>query len=138
MAVHTHKIYEKKNIHLTHPDFAAEFEKGHFVVNKTALAFSRVPVVYQAHEQNNASVKGKGGAVGITQNPAALRRRTVGGPEIARIVQDFEVALDTKQLKSNTNKHFQSTMNRRKVNKLLLSKLCMFLSRFLRTMDSHS
>lgn len=36
-----------------------------------------------AHEQNNASVKGDGGAVGLTENPSALRRWMVSGPEMA-------------------------------------------------------
>ncbi len=35
-----------------------------------------------AHEQNNACVKGDGGAVGLTQNVTALQRWMVAGPEI--------------------------------------------------------
>ena len=34
-----------------------------------------------AHEQNNTSVKGDGGGVGLTENPAALRRWMVTGPD---------------------------------------------------------
>lgn len=41
----------------------------------------------QAHEQNNAVVKGSGGAVGLTQNPSALRKF---GPEQARLIEEFE------------------------------------------------
>ena len=33
----------------------------------------------RAHEQNNAAVKGDGGAVGLTENPAALHRWMVSG-----------------------------------------------------------
>ena len=44
----------------------------------------------QCHEQNNGAVKGSGGAVGLTANPAALRRWTVAGPEVARVVAEFE------------------------------------------------
>ena len=43
----------------------------------------------QAHEQNNASVKGDGGAVGLTENPAALRCWMVSGPEMARLIGEF-------------------------------------------------
>ena len=43
-----------------------------------------------AHEQVNAIVKGEGGAVGLTENPAALRRWMVAGPELARMVEEFE------------------------------------------------
>lgn len=44
----------------------------------------------QAHEQNNAMVKGDGGAVGLTENPNALRRWMLSGPEMARLVNEFE------------------------------------------------
>ena len=56
-----------------HPDVNTEFLKGKFVVKKSKRTFS-VIAIDQAHEQNNASVKGDGGAVGFTENPAALRR----------------------------------------------------------------
>ena len=49
----------------------------------------------QAHEQNNALVKGDGGAVGLTEDVQALRRWMISGPEIARIVHDFEESLHT-------------------------------------------
>ena len=38
----------------------------------------------------NAQVKGEGGAVGLTENPAALRRWIIAGPEVVRIIQKFE------------------------------------------------
>ena len=46
----------------------------------------------QAHEQNNACVKGDGGAVGLTDNPSALRHWMVTGREVARVIMEFEVA----------------------------------------------
>ena len=66
-----------------HPDVYTELLKGKFVIKKSKRAFSAI-AIDQAHEQNNASVKGDGGAVGITENPAAPRRWMVCGPEIAR------------------------------------------------------
>ena len=42
----------------------------------------------QAHKQNNATVKSDGGAVGLTQNPEALRRWMVAGPEVARMTAE--------------------------------------------------
>ena len=45
----------------------------------------------QAHKQNNALVKGDGGAVGLTENPKALLRWMVAGPETARVIQQFEI-----------------------------------------------
>ena len=35
-------------------------------------------------------MKGDGGAVGLTEDPAALRRWMVSGPEISRLVSQFE------------------------------------------------
>lgn len=48
------------------------------------MVFSSIPID-QAHEQNNACIKGDGGAVGLTDNPSALRRWMVAGPEVARV-----------------------------------------------------
>lgn len=61
------------------PDAAAEFKKGLFTVNKTPKRFSGMAIDH-AHEQNNAMVKGDGDAVGLTENPNALRRWMLSGP----------------------------------------------------------
>ena len=55
-----------------HPEVAREFHKGNFVVHKSGRAFSSI-AIDQAHEQNNAVIKGDGGAVGLTENSSALR-----------------------------------------------------------------
>lgn len=52
------------------------------------MVFSSIPID-QAHEQNNACIKGDGGAVGLTDNPSALRRWMVAGPEVARVIEEF-------------------------------------------------
>lgn len=84
-----------------------EFENGHFVLQKTGRPFSKISLD-QAHEQNNAIVKGDGGAVGLTDNPSALRRWMVGGPEISRIIQEFEASLDDKKIHPEEHHHEQS------------------------------
>ena len=43
----------------------------------------------QAHEQNSLIVKGSGGAVGLTENPAAFRKWMIDGPEQARLMEEF-------------------------------------------------
>ena len=43
----------------------------------------------QAHEQENAKVKGNGGVVGLTENPAALCRWLLSGPELARLLTQW-------------------------------------------------
>lgn len=73
----------------SHADIHQEFTNGSFVVHKTEKVFSSIALGH-AHEQMNAQVKGEGGAVGLTENPAALRRWIIAGPEIARIIQEFE------------------------------------------------
>lgn len=77
-------------LHERHPDVAIQFAKGGFVVHKTKRPFSAI-TIDQAHEQNNKVVKGDGGAVGLLQNPKALLRWMVAGPELARLIEEFEV-----------------------------------------------
>ena len=72
-----------------HPDVHTQFCSGPFVVHKTKKYFSSIALDH-AHEQVNARVKGEGGAVGLTENPAALRRWMVAAPELSRMVEEFE------------------------------------------------
>ena len=58
-------------------------------MEKTKWVFSAI-TIDQAHEQNNACIKGDGGAIGLTENPSALRRWMIAGPEVARVIQEFE------------------------------------------------
>jgi hypothetical protein len=44
-------------IHQNHPDVAKEFKRGNFVVHKSERSFSGI-AIDQAHEQNNAVIKG--------------------------------------------------------------------------------
>ena len=48
----------------------------------------------QAHEQNNAAVKSDGGAIGLTQNPDALRSWMAAGPEVLRLTTEFESSVE--------------------------------------------
>jgi len=75
------------------PDVFRAFKRGAFTAKKTGRPFSAISLE-QAHEQINALVKGDGRAVGLTENPGALRRWTVAGPEIARQVDEFEDGFD--------------------------------------------
>ena len=72
------------------PDIYNEFQNGKFVITKTLNAFSKM-TIDQAHEQENERIKGDGGAVGSTEDPAALLRWMVAGPEVARAVTQFEI-----------------------------------------------
>ena len=63
--------------------------EGSFTVQKMEKVFSTISID-QAHEQNNAHIKGNGGAVGLTDNPSALRHWTVAGPEVARAIAELQ------------------------------------------------
>ena len=69
-------------------DVHREFMKGKCIITKTLNLFSKM-AIDQAHEQGNEKVKVEGGAVGITEDPAALLRWMVAGPEVARVVHEF-------------------------------------------------
>ena len=62
----------------------------------------------QAHEQNNATVKSDGGAVGLTQSPAGLRRWMLAGPEVMRLTADFEASLEAEH-KGHEMRHHEQT-----------------------------
>ena len=116
LAVH---IRDMKSIQ--HPETKAAFEEGRFVVYKTSRYFSAIAIDH-AHEQNNKQVKGQGGAVGLTENPAALLRWTVAGPEISRVIFEFEEVLHKEQ--TGNQKHHEETIPAQKnfqkeVNKLI-------------------
>ena len=72
-----------------HPDVAREFHKGNFVIHKSRREFSAL-AIDQAHEHNNAMIKGEGGAVGLTEDESALQRWMVTGPEVSSLVARYE------------------------------------------------
>ena len=82
-------LQDMASLATTQPDIAREFQAGNFTIQKTCRKFSAIPID-QAHEQNNAAIKGDGGAVGLTDNPSALRRWMLAGPEVARLIEEFQ------------------------------------------------
>jgi hypothetical protein len=58
-----------------HPEIYAEFDKGNFTVRKTDSKFSNIAIDQAAHAQHNTIVKDDGGAIGITEDPAACISR---------------------------------------------------------------
>lgn len=89
-------LHDMISLEQSHPSVYAEFVKGKFVVKKSKRLFSAI-AIDQAHEQNNALVKGDGGAVGLTENSAALHRWMVSGPEMARLIGEFQTSAEKKQ-----------------------------------------
>jgi len=87
-------------------DIRKEFEQGKFTVQKTNRVFSAMSLD-QAHEQNNDLVKGDGGIIGLTENDQSLQKWMVAGPEISRLVQEFEESLEMSAPKET--KHHEQT-----------------------------
>ena len=87
------------------PHVALEFKKGLFPVQKTLELFFLSIAIDQVHEQNNAMVKGEGGAVGLTENQNAHRRWMLSGPEMARLVNEFEAGMVPDIATKENSKH---------------------------------
>ena len=62
----------------------------------------------QAHKQNEL-IKGEGGAIGITENPSALLRLMVAGPELARMVEEFERAEEEHNADQTCTPHHEQS-----------------------------
>ncbi|XP_052123378.1 uncharacterized protein LOC127749403 [Frankliniella occidentalis] len=77
------------NLEKHHPELWNAFQKGYFVAAKSSRRFSTISLD-QAHEQLNATLKGNGGVVGLTDSPSALLNWILFAPEIADIVDKFE------------------------------------------------
>ena len=96
----------------THPEVAIEFSKGNFVVHKSQRDFSALAIDH-AHEQNNAVIKGDGGAIGLTEDSGALRRWMVAGPEVSRLVAGYEAKSGVKDA-AFSSKHHEQTKSAQK------------------------
>ena len=110
MTVH---ISDQENLKVKCPSVDREFHNGLFVTQKAKQRFSLL-AHDQIHEKLNAVVKGDGGVVGITENEEALKRWTVAGPEIARILNDYEVTFDRKQKGASDLHHEQHPSTQRR------------------------
>ncbi|KAK3922266.1 Phosphoglycerate kinase [Frankliniella fusca] len=99
-------IRDLENVHLTHPTLYHEFKQGKFVGRLSERIFSGL-ALDQCHEQQNARLKGDGGMIGLTENPAALRKWMLATPELVRMNTEFEENLDRTQ--TADHKHHRST-----------------------------
>jgi len=88
-----------------HPQVYAAFESGHFTSRKTDAAFSAISDDH-LHEQNNKVIKGDGGAVDILGNKTALLKWMIAGPEISRMVREFEMT-SARRDNANATSHNQ-------------------------------
>ncbi|KAL0198142.1 hypothetical protein M9458_006682, partial [Cirrhinus mrigala] len=96
----------------THPQIFNEFQLGKFVVHKTHREFSGI-AIDQAHEQANAVVKGDGGAIGVTEDPSALRQWMVSGPEVSQLVNQYELASEVNEATEDIRHHEQTRQSQK-------------------------
>lgn len=91
-----------------HPQVAREFRRANlWYIHKSRREFSAL-ALDQAHEQANALIKGDGGAIGVTEDPSALRRWMFGGPEVSHLVAKYDVLSGAKDATRSTSHHEQT------------------------------
>ena len=54
----------------------------------------------------NEKIKGDRGVIGLTDNPAASQRWITAGPEVARIIDEFETSFQTSKSKVHHDQGF--------------------------------
>ena len=111
-------ISDLKKLPTEHPFIHEEFMKGHFTVTKSYQKLSSI-AEDQANEQNNKLVKIEGGAVGILDSNIALMKWMVAGPEMIRILRDFEEANNVRS--EEVNHHEDTYTFKRQFRKDVLS-----------------
>ena len=77
------------HLHKNHSSVHNEFSSGKFTVQKTNRKFSRIGL-HHNHEQLSIKVKGVSGVIGLTEDESPLRRWLIAGPEIARLLEEYE------------------------------------------------
>ena len=87
-------------------------------------------------EQNNACIKSDGGAVGLTDNPSALRRWMVAGPEVAALIEDLHSC--KMHTSSREDEMRYSTMIRHQVCRKHLGKMSIHSSMEWKNWATHS
>ena len=93
------------------PDVEEHFSQGKFVVRKTSWPFSAISVDH-AHEQNNSVVKGTAGVTDLMQNPKAMLRWMVAGPEMARAISEFDTnCMISSKRGSQQQRHHEHTLS---------------------------
>ena len=76
---------------ITNQRLYEEFLAGNFVFQKSNNSFSAM-ALDQAHEQNNAVIKGAGGVIGLLtpDMESALRRWEITAPDVGRLIAEYE------------------------------------------------
>ena len=97
-------LRDMADLHKAHPDVYRKFKSGHFTVQKTKRVFSAIPID-QAHEQNNARMVVQLASQIIQM---FLNRWMIAGPEIARVIEEFEHSYLENNGEMDTHHHDQT------------------------------
>lgn len=103
-------VRDMTSLPTSHPSVYQQFTNGAFAVLKSTHSFSAIALDH-AHEQENSSIKGDGGAVGLIENPSALRRWTIRVPEIARMVTEYEEQSSSGKMSTKHHEQVPSVQN---------------------------
>ena len=79
-----------------------------FVIPRTSNPFLSMGID-QCYEQLNKIVKGDGSATGLTEDDNTLRKWMVCGPEVARVVMEFEQNSALKNTRKSEYRHHEQT-----------------------------
>ena len=112
-------VFDLISLPTTHPNVYQQMLKGFFSFAKTKRPFSQMALDH-VHEQNSKVIKGVGGATSLlnTQDESALIRWETCGPEVARIVSEFDDFLYNQDASSSAAKHHEDNKKfRQKFNR---------------------
>lgn len=103
-------------------DVKSHFEDGNFTVQKTNRKFSKIGLDHN-HEQLNSIIKGVGGAIGLTESDASLKRWVVTGPEVSRLLEEFESSTADVEMPSSNKEHHNANKTSQKTFREDIDKL---------------
>ena len=83
----------------SHVDTGGETPPACPCIPEMSICFTQI--IDQAHDQSN------GGIIGVTEDPSALRRWMIAGPEVSQLFAQYEIASEAKEtvVHTITNHH---------------------------------
>ena len=99
-------VLDMKQLEANAPSVFQEFLGGNFVTQKSSRKCSQM-AHDQVHKQLNAMVKGDGRVIGLTENEPAMKKWMVAGPELARMIEEYEEKHNEKG--ANDTRHHKQT-----------------------------
>jgi hypothetical protein len=107
-------FFDLLSLEYTSPDIY-KFFQGNFAFQRTNSKFSKM-APDQLHEQNNEKIKGAGGAVHLVnrEDESGLLKWELCGPELVRMVGEFEQFTPTGDTSSEPKKHHEDNLSYQK------------------------